>query len=72
MPEPGAYTVALDVETLPEGVNLRNPDSNPLTATVRESGDQRVIFPLVFGEAEASTTGRHHLPNESPSLPPRA
>ena len=43
-------------ETLPEGTNLRNPDANPLTATVNDR-DRRVLFPLVFGEAEDSTAG---------------
>lgn len=57
VPEPGDYVVSLDVETLPEGVNLRNPDANPLTATVNEGNDRRVLFPLVFGEGEESTTG---------------
>jgi neutral amino acid transport system permease protein len=56
VPEPGDYTVTLDIETLPEGVNLRNPDANPLEATVNDR-DRRVLFPLVFGEAEDSTTG---------------
>lgn len=57
VPEPGAYVVSLDIDTLPEGVNLRNPDANPLEATVNESRDRRVLFPLVFGEAEKSTAG---------------
>lgn len=57
VPEPGAYVVSLDVETLPDGVNLRNPDANPLEATVNEGRDRRVLFPLVFGEAEESTAG---------------
>lgn len=57
VPAPGDYVVSLDVETLPEGVNLRNPDANPLEATVNEGRDRRVLFPLVFGEAEDSTVG---------------
>ena len=56
VPESGDYTVTLVVETLPEGINLRNPDANPLTATVNDR-DRRVLFPLVFGEAEDSTAG---------------
>ena len=56
VPASGDYVVALDVETLPDGVNLRNPDANPLTATVNDR-DRRVLFPLVFGEAEESTVG---------------
>jgi branched-chain amino acid transport system permease protein len=35
---------------LPEGVNLRNPDNNPLLTTVSENRDRRVLFPLVLGE----------------------
>ncbi len=50
VPEPGDYVVALVVDTLPEGVNLRNPDSNPLSTTVSENRARRVLFPLVFGE----------------------
>ena len=50
VPEPGDYVVTLVVETLPEGVNLRNPDSNPLSTTVSENRDRRVLFPLVLGE----------------------
>lgn len=57
VPEPGDYVIQLDVETLPEGVNLRNPDGNPLESTINENRDRRVLFPLVFGEAEESTTG---------------
>ena len=57
VPEPGDYIVTLDVESLPEGVNLRNPDANPLESTVNASRDRRVLFPLVFGEAEDSTAG---------------
>ena len=56
VPTAGDYSVALVVETLPDGVNLRNPDANPLTATVNDR-DRRVLFPLVFGEAEESTAG---------------
>ena len=57
VPASGDYTVTLDVETLPDGVNLRNPDANPLDATVNQGRDRRVLFPLVFGEAEESTVG---------------
>jgi len=36
----GDYTVELDVSTLPDGVNLRNPDGNPLSATVSENRER--------------------------------
>ncbi|MGB0114243.1 MAG: branched-chain amino acid ABC transporter permease [Ilumatobacteraceae bacterium] len=58
VPGPGDYNVLLDIETLPDGVNLRNPDGNPLLSSVSENRDRRVLFPLVFGEAEESTTGQ--------------
>ncbi len=57
VPEPGDYTVTLAVDTLPEGVNLVNPDANPLKTTVNQGSDQRVLFPLVSGDAEDSTAG---------------
>jgi neutral amino acid transport system permease protein len=57
VPEPGEYTVALDVETLPDGVNLRNPGGNPLETSVNPDRDRRVLFPVVFGDAPESTTG---------------
>ncbi len=52
VPGPGDYTVTLEVDSLPEGLNLRNPESNPLTASVTENRDRRVLFPLVFGEVD--------------------
>ncbi len=57
VPSAGDYAVTIDVETLPEGVNLRNPDANPLEASVSENRDRRVLFPLVFGEGVGSTAG---------------
>lgn len=57
VPGPGDYSVEIEVDTLPDGVNLRNPDSNPLTATVSGDRDRRVLFPLVFGEADSGGSG---------------
>jgi neutral amino acid transport system permease protein len=57
VPEAGDYTVEIDVTQIPEGVNLRNPDANPLTASVSENRDRRVLFPLVFGEASDGGSG---------------
>ena len=50
VPGNGTYSVTLDVETLPDGVNLRNPDNNPLSSEVTDDRDRRVLFPLVLGE----------------------
>jgi branched-chain amino acid transport system permease protein len=57
VPGPGDYLVTLDVKTLPEGVNLRNPDGNPLDVSVNENRDQRVLFPTVLGEADTGGGG---------------
>ena len=57
VPGPGDYLVTLDVKTLPEGVNLRNPDGNPLDVSVTENRDQRVLFPTILGEADAGGGG---------------
>ncbi|NQY55011.1 MAG: branched-chain amino acid ABC transporter permease [Ilumatobacteraceae bacterium] len=51
VPGPGPYVVTLDVDTLPTSINLRNPENNPLNIQVREGSDQRVLFPLIEGEA---------------------
>jgi len=52
----GEYTVTLDEDTLPEGVNLRSADNNPLETSVNDGKDRRVLFPLVEGEG-GSTSG---------------
>jgi len=57
VPEPGDYVVALAEDTLPEGLNLRNPENNPLDTTVSENRDRRVLFPLVAGEVEEDSGG---------------
>jgi branched-chain amino acid transport system permease protein len=54
VPGDGIYGVALDISTLPEGINLRNPDANPLSAEVSDGNDRRVLFPLVEGEVSDS------------------
>lgn len=54
VPADGEYTVTLDEETLPEGINLRNADGNPLETEVNDGRDRRVLFPLIQGEASDS------------------
>jgi len=51
----GTYDVLLDVETLPEGVSLRNPDKNPAQVTIIDGSSKSTLFPL--GEAEESSAG---------------
>ncbi len=49
----GTYSVLLDVSTLPEGVDLRNPDKNPAEVVIDTPGKSKgALFPL--GEAEVS------------------
>jgi branched-chain amino acid transport system permease protein len=56
VPDNGEYVVTLDEGTLPEGINLRNPDNNPLQTTVNDGNDRRVLFPLIQGDATGSST----------------
>jgi neutral amino acid transport system permease protein len=54
VPGNGAYIVTLDVETLPEGINLRTPENNPLETEVTDERDRRVLFSLIQGEGTDS------------------
>jgi len=56
VPGPGEYTINIDPATLPAGVTLRDPDRASLQVSVSENADQRIIFPLVSGEAGAVAT----------------
>jgi branched-chain amino acid transport system permease protein len=56
LPEPGDYVVELDAATLPDGVDLRSPDRNPLEVNVRPAQSRTVLFPL--GESTRATTAR--------------
>jgi branched-chain amino acid transport system permease protein len=56
VPGDGEYIVTLDEETLPEGINLRNPDANPLETQVNDGNDRRVLFSLIQGEGGDSGT----------------
>jgi neutral amino acid transport system permease protein len=55
LPGPGDYVIEVDVDTL-GGAELRNPDRNPLEASVRPEQSRTVLFPL--GESTRETTGR--------------
>lgn len=57
LPGPGEYDVRLDVESLPEGVEPRDPDRVELTGINVLSGQSRpVAFPLGEGRAFESST----------------
>jgi neutral amino acid transport system permease protein len=51
VPGPGAYTVTLDPDTLPDEVVLRNADRTSLEVVLRPGQSRNVLFPLDFGEA---------------------
>ena len=51
VPGPGAYTVTLDEDTLPDEVVLRNADRTTLEVDLRAGQSRNVLFPLDFGEA---------------------
>jgi neutral amino acid transport system permease protein len=47
VPGPGEYTVTIDVDTLPDGVQLRFEDRQTLTVNVRPQQQRPVLFALV-------------------------
>jgi neutral amino acid transport system permease protein len=51
VPGPGAYTVTLDPDTLPDEIVLRNADRTSLDVVLRPGQSRNVLFPLDFGEA---------------------
>ncbi len=55
VPGSGSYTVSLDVETLPEGVTLTNPDRSTLTVTLLSS-KKTVQFPTGEGNTGGEST----------------
>ena len=55
VPEPGEYTVVLDVETLPDGVSTRDEGGDVREVTVRPGNYSPALFPL--GEGTRQTTG---------------
>lgn len=46
VPGPGVYDVTLVTESLPDGVDLRDPDRATLTVRVRQGQDKALIFAL--------------------------
>lgn len=55
VPGPGTYTLTLDVETLPEGVILRDPERLSTETQVLEGQTQRTIFALISGDVTLDT-----------------
>ncbi len=55
LPSSGVYSVQLDESTLGEGLSLRNPENNPLTAVeVQPNTNKATLFPL--GDRASSTS----------------
>ena len=55
VPEPGDYTVTLDLETLPEGVTVREEGGETREVTVRPGAVAPALF--ILGEGDRETTG---------------
>lgn len=53
VPAPGEYQIEVDVETLPDGVNLTDPGRNPATTTVNPLQTKPVGFQAITGDAPA-------------------
>jgi len=48
----GTYSVLLDIETLPDGVSLRDASRATLEVLVEDGQDKRALFGLISGSAE--------------------
>jgi branched-chain amino acid transport system permease protein len=57
VPGPGVYFVTIDAETLPDGVELRDPDAATNDVTVDPRETQRIIFGLQEEGAVDTRTG---------------
>jgi neutral amino acid transport system permease protein len=55
VPEPGTYTVAIDEDTLPDGVGLADPERAELTVDVTLGQSRRVAFQLGEGRRTPTT-----------------
>lgn len=56
VPEPGAYTATLDETTLPDDVELRDPEDNPWEGEVRPGRSQVIRFNLGEGVSRGAST----------------
>jgi branched-chain amino acid transport system permease protein len=54
VPGPGRYVVTLDTDTLPDGVELPDPDANVREVEVSPTEIQRVLFPIQVEGAEST------------------
>lgn len=57
LPEPGEYTFTLDVETIPEGLSLRDEERATTTFSLSPGQQRTVLFPIVEGEGGGDDGG---------------
>ncbi len=57
VPGPGTYVMQLTIESLPDGVALKDADSSSRSIEVRPGERRNALFPLVEGDAQASSGG---------------
>lgn len=57
VPGPGTYELEIDPGSLPEGINLRDPDRATATVIVEDGQSRAAIFALVQGEGSSGSTG---------------
>jgi neutral amino acid transport system permease protein len=50
LPGPGSYTATIDVDTLPEGISLRDEDRTTLTFDMTVAQTRNLLYPLQSGE----------------------
>jgi neutral amino acid transport system permease protein len=61
VPEPGDYTVTLDLDSLPEGVTVREEGGEVREVTVRPGATAPALFILGEGDRETTGTARRAL-----------
>jgi neutral amino acid transport system permease protein len=57
VPGPGSYVVRIVVESLPDGVALKDAESSNRTIEVRPGERRGALFPLIEGDSTAATGG---------------
>jgi neutral amino acid transport system permease protein len=61
LPGGGTYEVALNPDTLPDGVVLADPDRNPLTVSVIENSSKGALFRTANADGSTSVGGSNTL-----------
>lgn len=63
VPAPGRYTVTLDADTLPEGIELRREDDETRELTVRATQRRNIVYPLGEGRRGGGASDAERLVN---------